>query len=355
MCVECFFGGLIKWVLYCETHPTKEEKVMSLSQLRGCVEWALMVTLVFGAGAIARAQDAETPSEDSVIQIGPADDAAMTDPQPGDEQAAAQPATPHYWIGLLGGPVSEELLHHVDLPKGQGLLVRDVLPDGPAAEAGLEQFDIMVRANDKELTDMRDLVELVRTADPEKGPIAIEVLRHGKRETVQITPVERPANIGGPRGGFGGFGGPGQDPRDIFRWFEEHQGSGGEGRPFGEGGFGRGGFGMGRGMEGVPNGVSISVERELDQPVRVTVKRGDESWEVVGNDPKSLEQLPEDLRPFVERLLHGGLGRQNPVLPPGPAGDPGELNQRLEEMQRQLEELQQRVLGGEDPSTEEAQ
>ena len=35
----------------------KGEVVMSKNSLRGAVEWALMVALVFGAGAVAQAQE----------------------------------------------------------------------------------------------------------------------------------------------------------------------------------------------------------------------------------------------------------------------------------------------------------
>ena len=57
---------------------------------------------------------------------------------------------------------------------------------------------------------MADLKDLVRTQGDQKGQITLEVLRHGKRDTVYVTPEERPANVGqqgGIGGGFGGFGG----------------------------------------------------------------------------------------------------------------------------------------------------
>ena len=62
----------------------------------------------------------------------------------------------------MGGPVTPELRAQIDIPEGQGLLVRQVVPDSPAAKAGLKNFDILLRANDTDLHDMRDLMELVR-------------------------------------------------------------------------------------------------------------------------------------------------------------------------------------------------
>ena len=108
----------------------------------------------------------------------------------------------------------------------------------------------------------------------------------------------------------------------------------------------------GQGAAQMPNGVSITIQKENDQPAKVTVKRGNETWEVTGDDPESLKALPDDLRPFVERMLHGGgPANFNIDLPafgqmPGrPVFDGEQLRQRLEAMERRLEEMQQRMLG----------
>ena len=122
------------------------------------------------------------------------------------EPPCGRPAS--YWIGLVGGPVGPEVRHHVDLPEGQGLMVMEVVPDSPAAEAGLQQYDIMLRAGDVELTHMRDLIELVRTEGERQGQIAMEIARHGQRETVWLAPAERPANMTFRRSL------PGQHPED---------------------------------------------------------------------------------------------------------------------------------------------
>ena len=66
--------------------------------------------------------------------------------------------------------------------------------------------------------------------------------------------------------------------------------------------------GGGQGVANMPNGVSISIQKQDDKPTHITVKRGDETWNVIGDDPESLKQLPEDLRPFVEQMLHGNGG-----------------------------------------------
>ena len=68
---------------------------MTWCNLRGVTEWALMVGLVFGAGAIARAQEDPVKSDDNVVQIGRSDkaDARPNSPRPGqgDEDDQSRP------------------------------------------------------------------------------------------------------------------------------------------------------------------------------------------------------------------------------------------------------------------------
>ena len=59
---------------------------------------------------------------------------------------------------------------------------------------------------------------------------------------------------------------------------------------------------------GLPNGVSISIQKQNDKPTHITVQRGDDKWDITGDDAEALKKLPDDLRPAVERMLHGGGG-----------------------------------------------
>lgn len=340
---------------------------MPVTRFRGAVEWALMVGLVFGAGALAQAQNDEAQSDAKIVRIGPSDGRQETHQVPGEGNIQA-PEMPKYWIGLLGyEQVPAEVRHHIDLPENQGVMVRDVRPNSPAAKSGLEQYDILLRANDTELHEMNDLRDLVRTQGEQKGQITLEVLRHGKRDTVYVTPEETPADLAqqmrsinpgvGVEGGFpGGIEGL---PGELQQLFGQN---GPEGAPrFNFRHFGPGvivdGNGAAAGVAQMPNGVSISVQKNDGEPTKVTVKRGNESWEVNGDDPESLKALPEDLRPFVDRMIHGGGQGFNIEMPQfgnmphRPSFDGERLRERLEAMERRLEEMQKRFGG---PAHDEA-
>jgi hypothetical protein len=94
----------------------------------------------------------------------------------------------------------------------------------------------------------------------------------------------------------------------------------------------------------VPGGVSITVERQGDAPPKITVKRGDESWVVEGDDPEALDQLPEDLRPMVEGMLQQQDGEM-PMMQGLPEGVFEDFNfeERMQRMEDQMRRLQERL------------
>lgn len=324
---------------------------MSKSLLRDSCEWALMVAMVLGTGAIAQAQAAEEEPQGPVIQIGQADEGAATpNVEPRDVEGVEQPQALKYWIGLGVGVISPDhvLRSFIDLPEKQGLLVATVTPDSPAAKAGLKQYDVLLRANDIDLHELHDLTDLVSAEGAKKGQIALEVLRKTGRETVYVTPGDRPAEAQRPQLGDddafgGGFGLLGQDglPKEFLQRF---QGGGPiEFRNFGPGVILRDGQGIGN----IPNGVAVNIQKEEGKPTRITVKRGHETWVVAGDDPESLKELPEDLRPFVKQMLDGAspmdlhMGRfgQQPM----PDFGDGRLRERLERMEKQMEKMLERL------------
>jgi serine protease Do len=326
---------------------------MSLTSLRNTLEWALMVALVLGGGAYAQAQN-DQPGK--IVRIAPADGTTTADAEvmtSEDADQMAQPEMPKHWIGILGGPITPELRAQLDIPEGQGLLVRQVVPDSPAAKAGLQNFDVMLRANDADLHEMTDLMELVRSTGENGGTIALDVLRRGKHEAITITPETRPEQVTVSQPdmmqGDATFAGP---PQDAMRMFQQRFGRGG---PFQFRAFGPGTVLQGRTMslDQMPNGVSVSIQKQNDEPAHITVRRGNDSWNIVGDDPASLDQLPKDVRPFVEQLLAGGGPMQiplpampnvtvpNPPMPPMPhAFNDDALQQRLHNMEQQLQQMQ---------------
>lgn len=289
-----------------------------------------------------------------------------------------------YWLGINCAPVTAELRSHLSLPEKQGVLILTVVKESPAAKAGLAQFDVLLRANEKPLAEPHDLLAAVDAAKDTK--LKIDLIRGGKPQTIELTPAKRPVSVAGApnQGNQVDWGTVQQwnqsqqaDWDTIQRWMESlgagKQGSG----PFGPFQFRV----VGPSGAIVPNNVpiptplpgntSVAITKEGDQPAKIVVKRNNDKWELTEKD---LDKLPAELRPYVERMLGrgasdalvgsvdpdwrnwptaGGFGWFNRPAPspgtmqvqPFPGLDPriekrfDEMNQRMDQLMKLMEEM----------------
>jgi beta-lactamase regulating signal transducer with metallopeptidase domain len=88
-------------------------------------------------------------------------------------------------MGIRVDRPSPALVDQLDLPKGQGLVVREVLTDSAAAKAGLKPHDVLLQFNGKAISDEpADFSEMVRDAKADT-PLTVVVKRKGKEETIK--------------------------------------------------------------------------------------------------------------------------------------------------------------------------
>jgi serine protease Do len=89
------------------------------------------------------------------------------------------------WLGVRIQSMTPEIAESMDLDKAMGALVAGVDEEGPAAEAGIEVGDLIVKFDGKEVPAMRDLPRMV--AETEIGrKVDVEVLRKGARKALQV-------------------------------------------------------------------------------------------------------------------------------------------------------------------------
>jgi beta-lactamase regulating signal transducer with metallopeptidase domain len=88
-------------------------------------------------------------------------------------------------LGVMVEPPSPVLADQLDLPKGQGLVIAQVLPDSAAAKAGLKSHDILLKFNGKDVPS--DAAEFARMLQEIKAdtPVTAIVKRKGKEETIK--------------------------------------------------------------------------------------------------------------------------------------------------------------------------
>jgi S1-C subfamily serine protease len=75
----------------------------------------------------------------------------------------------------------------------KGVLIAQVAPNSPAADAGLHAGDVIVQVAGHQVADSDTLIKLVRQSTIGR-PLALLVLRGGHSQTVTVTPREAPAS-----------------------------------------------------------------------------------------------------------------------------------------------------------------
>ncbi len=95
------------------------------------------------------------------------------------------------WIGVEPGDLTADLAAALGVAENTGTVVTGVLPDAPAARAGLQPGDVITRVNKNAVRNVQDLLAMVAALPP--GTVAeLAVQRKGKALAVQITPEQRP-------------------------------------------------------------------------------------------------------------------------------------------------------------------
>jgi membrane-associated protease RseP (regulator of RpoE activity) len=319
----------------------------------------------------------------ALLSCGVVAGARAVDPEDGYEErtlggaVAAEPAATaeaaEYWIGVGYRAVSPALRAQLNLPGKEGLLVEVVVTDSPAAKAGIVPHDILLRAGGKPVVERRDLVRAIEAS--KGGKLKIELLRQGQPKTVEVTPGKRPEaarRVGAPPGSA--------DWDTIEKWLQGMSPENETGRSPLRFHFIHPGMIVPPGVAvspPLPADMSVVISKEGDQPAKIVVRRGAESWEVTEKD---LNKLPAEIRTHVEEMLgRGAMGFVGASLPPlewGPeSGTPKRpapaanslapsppradwferMEKRLDEMNGRLDRLFQEVeRGREHPAPHEA-
>jgi serine protease Do len=89
------------------------------------------------------------------------------------------------WLGVQITSVSKEIAESLGLSDEKGAFISSINPDGPSKKAGLQEGDIILKFNGREISKMIDLPRLV--AESEIGSIAkVEVWRKNKLLTIEV-------------------------------------------------------------------------------------------------------------------------------------------------------------------------
>ncbi|MBM3882194.1 MAG: DegQ family serine endoprotease [Verrucomicrobia bacterium] len=97
------------------------------------------------------------------------------------------------YLGVLIQDVTPTLAKEFGLTEPRGALVGDVNPGGPAGRAGVENGDVIVEFDGKEVRDSRQLKLTVAQTRP-GAEVPVKVLRDGKAKTLEVKLAELPGD-----------------------------------------------------------------------------------------------------------------------------------------------------------------
>ncbi len=205
------------------------------------------------------------------------------------------------------------------------------------------------KADGKVLTGPEDLLKAVNAAKSKK--LALELIREGKKVTVNVQPEKRPERLGKSAGGWGDAA----DMQALEGWLSHMLP--GEGSPtwmrvIGPSVILPPGAPL---YQNLPDNVTVTITKHGQDPARITVQDGSKTTSVT---EKELDKLPKDIRSYVDPMLgpagwrgmvagkagvgFGGPWTTGPAQGPGPGMFRSEtrLQKRLDDMSRQIEEMQ---------------
>jgi serine protease Do len=95
------------------------------------------------------------------------------------------------YIGVALQPLDESVASALGIAKDRGELIRSVTAGGAAERAGIRQGDVIVRVGGREVTPDESLAYIV-SQQPVGSRVPIELIRDGRRQTVNVAVAQRP-------------------------------------------------------------------------------------------------------------------------------------------------------------------
>jgi S1-C subfamily serine protease len=108
-------------------------------------------------------------------------------------------------LGMEVQSMTDALREFFGGPTDRGVLVVRVLPDRGAAQAGILVGDVLTSAGGNAIDQPTDLIAAVARV-PAGGTLALEVVRKGKIETIEVSPEGEPVEFTPPEPGEHGPG-----------------------------------------------------------------------------------------------------------------------------------------------------
>lgn len=94
------------------------------------------------------------------------------------------------WLGVQIGPLTPEAAEYAGFEGTRGVLIAEVLPDGPAQTSGVKAGDIVTQINARSVTEPGQLLNII-AATPPGERARLTVFREGKLREINVTLGDR--------------------------------------------------------------------------------------------------------------------------------------------------------------------
>jgi membrane-associated protease RseP (regulator of RpoE activity) len=156
---------------------------------------ALSIALLALPGASAKKQETgSTPQKHTQIYINqdkeapPAesDDVIEIEGLPSDDDVQVLLGGRGSWLGVGVAEVTSEKVKELKLPAERGALLGKIVPDSPAARAGLKENDVITEINGQRVEGSEQFRRMIREI-PAGRTAQLSVWRDGRQQTITVT------------------------------------------------------------------------------------------------------------------------------------------------------------------------
>lgn len=98
------------------------------------------------------------------------------------------------WLGITVQNLDEKLADYFGLTDKKGVVVAKVLDSSPAKKAGIKEGDIIIKFDNKETSNVNELLRVVGSAEAGKK-VAVDLIRDKKSLTLTVEVGLRPENL----------------------------------------------------------------------------------------------------------------------------------------------------------------
>ncbi len=97
------------------------------------------------------------------------------------------------YIGVWLQPVDEKLAGYLGVKQAEGMVVANVVAGGPAAQAGLKKYDVILKVDKKTINNYDELQEILKSKRV-GDKVQLEIIRNQKPLLVTVNLAEKPSS-----------------------------------------------------------------------------------------------------------------------------------------------------------------